>query len=378
MSLRSRTRPHVWGMVLATSLSIPPAHARENVLVIRSPEPDAVQTVVTGQGPAASVAMPDGPASMTPRWLVARADLRWTCPDSKAVALEVKTDKGPNARPRTFELLRTHGLHGASTQMELYLWEVSAVKAACASEGEVHVDSVPVKLTLRCEDGQVFQHQQVIPLQARCRPLAPSEEAVTGLTGSENERDRGSYQQMLGKFALMTPDLSPSELSLGKKGTLEFSDVLRRAWTPEFQALRVVKLGAKGEILERQPPVPLSGDPEDPVFAPRLTLTPRKAETLRFALEAEYPDGSRLISQPAEVRVLTPKQQAAQAARVIPPARRMQFLEELQKQMGALDCGPVLIEWIQKQPVIEDAGLSKDSGLWYRFSDGQMGIVHCH
>ncbi|OJH42350.1 hypothetical protein BON30_03865 [Cystobacter ferrugineus] len=61
-------------MVLATSLSIPPAHARENALVIRSPEPDAVQTVVTGHGPAASVAMPDGPASMTPRWLVARAE----------------------------------------------------------------------------------------------------------------------------------------------------------------------------------------------------------------------------------------------------------------------------------------------------------------
>lgn len=110
---------------------------------------------------------------MTPRWIVANVLVGWMCTGGKAVELEVKTDKGPGSTPRTFELLRKYGLSGASTPLELYLWEVSRVKAACAKDGEARVDSVTVNLSLRCESGQVIKNKQVIPLPVDCQPSTP-------------------------------------------------------------------------------------------------------------------------------------------------------------------------------------------------------------
>ncbi len=364
-------------MAVATVLALTPAYALKDEVLIRSPEPGEVRTVVTGQGEAASVAFPDGPASMTPRWLVAMVDLRWTCSDSKAVDLEVKTGKGPDAKPRAFELLRKHNLQGGSTRAELYLWEVSAVKAACAKDGEARVDSVPVSLTLRCKSGRVITQEQVIPLQAECRPSAPSEEAVTGLTGSEVERNRGVYQLMLSKFSRQEPDPTPDELHLGRKSTVEFSRVRPGGWVPELQSLRVVRLDEKGQVAERFPPVRLSGRGDDAEFAPRHTFTPKAAGPVRFALEAGYADGSWLLSQPAEVQVLTPAQVAAKAANEVSATRRMAFLKELEARMGELECGPELADWLEKQPVIKDAGVS-GGNVWYSFTDGVMGVAHCH
>ena len=368
-----------WGMALCALLFLTPVYARDAALVIRSPESGEVQTVVTGRGAEASVAVPDGPASMTPLWIAAQTDLRWDCSDSLAVSLEVRTGKGPSSTPHTVELLHTHHLQGGETQLELYLWEIPEVKAACDRDGEVRLNSVPVKLSLRCQSGRVFTHEQVIPLGVRCRPSAPSEEAVTGLTGSEESRHQGNFDVMLAKFSRLTPDPTPTELSLGKRATLEFSRVLRRAWAPEFQTLRVVRLDAGGKVVERFPAVPQTGDgdKDDPAFDPKLTLTPKTAGTLRFALEAEYLDHSRLVSQPADIPVLTPEQEAAKEAKRLSGPQRMQFFQALQEQMQQLDCGQALVDWIKKQPVIEDAGGSP-GGLWYRFTDGLPGIVHCH
>ncbi|PTL76985.1 hypothetical protein [Vitiosangium sp. GDMCC 1.1324] len=377
MTLLQRPRALAWPLTVVTTLSLTPAYALTNELTLRSPEPKEVRTVVTGRGEAASVAYPDGPASMTPRWLVAAVDIHWTCSDSKAVGLEVKTGKGPNSRPQTFELLRKHNLYGASTRMELYLWEVSAVKEACAKDGEVSVDSVPVSLTLRCQSGQVLERKQVIPLQVDCRPSAPSAEAVTGLTGSEVERDRGVFQQMLSKFSHEEPAPFPRELRLGQKSTLQFTRLLRRVWSPEIQTLRVVQLDKNGQVAERFPPVPLSGNPDDPEFNPQHTFTPNAAGPIRFALEVEYADSSRLLSQPAEVQVLTASQEAARAAKEVSESRRMQFFKDLASQKGPLGCSPELVDWLKKQPVIEDAGLG-EKNVWYRFTDEVVGVVHCH
>ncbi|QRN98326.1 hypothetical protein JRI60_04465 [Archangium violaceum] len=364
-------------MAVTTALALTPAYALKDEVVIRSPEPGEVRTVVTGQGEAASVAFPDGPASMTPLWLVGMVDLRWTCADSKAVSLEVKTGKGPDAKPQSFELLRKHNLQGGSTRTVLYLWEASAVKAACAKDGEARVDSVPVSLTLRCKSGRVLEHTQVIPLQAECRPSTPSQEAVTGLTGSEMERNRGVYQLMLSKFSRQEPDPSPDELRLGGKSTLEFSRVRPGGFVPEVQSLRVVRLDEKGQVAERFPPVRLSGSGDDAEFVPRLTFTPKAAGPVRFALEAGYADGSWLLSRPAEVQVLTPAQVAAKAAKEVSGTRRMAFFKELEAQMGQLKCGPELVEWLEKQPVIEDAGFT-EGNVWYTFTDEVTGVAHCH
>lgn len=365
-----------WGIAVFALLFLTPVYALQEELVIYSPESGDVRTVVTGRGATASVAVPEGPASMTPRWITVQASLRWTCPDNPAVSLEVRTARGPSAKPRT-EPLRTYNLQGGTSEMELYLWEVSEVKAACDKEGEVRLNSVPVKLSLRCQDGRILTHEQSLSLAVRCRPSAPSEEAVTGLTGSERERQQGNTLMMLSKFSQLEPDPSPRELSLGKRGTLEFSRVSRRGWAPELQSLRVVRLDAAGKVVEHFPPVPLTGVKDDAEFNPRLTLTPGTAGTLRYALEAEYPDGSRLLSQPAEVQVLTPEQEAAKEAKKLSPTQRMTFFQGLQSQMEQLDCGPALVDWLKKQPVIEDAGTAP-GGLWYRFSDGLPGIVHCH
>ncbi|HEX8555962.1 MAG TPA: hypothetical protein VF695_14745, partial [Sphingomonas sp.] len=85
----------------------------------------------------------------------------------------------------------------------------------------------------------------------------------------------------------------------------------------------------------------------------------------------------RLLSQPTELQVLTAAQEAAEAARVIPPARRMSFFEELQKRMSEAGCDQALVDWLHQQPVLEDAGLAAGS-VWYRFTDGIGGLVHCH
>jgi hypothetical protein len=383
MSPRLRLPPRAGWLVLVTALVLSPAAApadtEPGTLHIESPRSGDIETTVTGRGAAASVAVPDAPAAMTPRWIVSGTRIDWTCPDSNAVKLVVRTGRGPSATPHTFDL-RPYTVHGASSELDLYLWEVSAVKAACTRDGEARVDSVPVKLTLRCENGQEMKHTQVLALQAHCRPSAPSEEAVTGLTGTEDRREQGLMSTSLDKFSQKTIDPDPLELSLGREGTVEFSNVPRQT-RPEIQSLRVVRLGAGDKVVQRYPPARLSDDPERSWFEPRLTLTPRSAGPLRFALEAEYPDGSRLLSKPAELQVLTAAQEAAQKAaqeaRRVAPEQRMAFLDELMKRMGDSGCGQALVDWMKAQPVIQDAG-NLQVNLWYRFTDGLSGIVSCH
>ena len=149
MSPRLRLPPRAGWLALAAALVLPPAATlaatEPGTLHIESPGSGDIETTVTGRGAAASVAVPDAPAAMTPRWIVSGARIDWYCPDSNAVKLVVRTGRGPSAPPRTFDL-RPRPIQGATSELDLYLWEVSAVKAACTRDGEVRVESVPVRL----------------------------------------------------------------------------------------------------------------------------------------------------------------------------------------------------------------------------------------
>ncbi|XXF80776.1 hypothetical protein P2318_13765 [Myxococcaceae bacterium GXIMD 01537] len=360
------------GVLLGT-----PALAVDEELRLSSPEPGEVRTEVTGQGAQTGIAWPDGPAAMTPRWFVADAEVTWACAKGPALRLEVRTERGPDSKPRAFNL-RADKRFGGTSQVPLYLWPVEDVKAACAKDGEARVESTPVHLTLQCPGGRRVTRTQTVALQARCRPSEPSREAVTGISGSETERpDSPSTVNALPKFAHVEPSPDPATLLVGKRVTVK----LGSAWplTPAVRSLRPVQLDEAGKVLERHEPCRLVTEGGGGLVRcePRVTLTPQQAGTLRFAFEAEYPDGSRLLSASAPVTVETPQARAAEEARAPTPEQRKAVMDAVTQKLATRTCGPDLVPWLKQQPHVEDAG-GNSHNLWLRFSDGEPFVISCH
>jgi hypothetical protein len=364
-------------LLLSCLLPLHAALATDDALFLKSPSDAEVVTEVTGQGEDRGVSWPEGPAAMTPLWLVAQGYIRWACEDGHAVRLEVRAGRGPDARARSIDLSR-HQLYGGFSEVPLYLWEVAEVKAACKEPGDVRVDSVPVHLTLECPKGRLQRATRSVALQVRCRPSEPSREAVTGVAGSESQREEGpNILNMLPKFAHHRVSLSGTWLLVGQRQTLELGRVGPQL--PALQGLRVVRLDAAGKVVERFAPERLlDAGTDEARYEPRVTLTPKEAGTLRLALEAEYPDGSRMLSAPAEVRVETRKQRAEREARRPTSQQRLAVLKAVEERMKAnRQCGAELVAWLKQLPHVEDAG---DNGhnAWLRFTDGIPLVISCH
>jgi hypothetical protein len=368
--LLARVRPSL--LCLSILLLALPASAQEDLpepLVVRA----EVKTVVTGA--ERSIAWPDGPAGMTPQWLVARVSIDWLCRSGKPIRLEVKHDGGPKeVASHKVDLRPRPEVHYGTLELELYLWEQSAVKAACAKDGEVRVESAPVLVTLHCANSRVYEWTQKLPLQVRCRPSEPSQAAVTGLSGSEWGRgDSPETMVSLSKFVHEAPDPERNVLTVGKRVKVPLGDL--RGVMPAIRTLRVVRLDEAGAIVERFPPTPLKGKGTfEERYEPQLTLAPKQVGTLRFAYEAEYFDGSKLLSKAATIEVEKPRK--LRKTGPLTAEQRHSVMQALEKKMATADCGPELVKWLREQPYVQDAG-GKGSNLWLNFTDGLPMIITC-
>lgn len=361
-------------LLLALPVSAQEEDAPPRPLVIRSPGDGEVTTVVTGA--ERSIGWPEGPTAMTPLWLVARTSIDWWCENGPAVRLEVKTDAGPReVASRTVDL-RRQKMNNGTSEVELYLWEQAAVKAACAKDGEVSLASASVHLTLHCPRGKRFEKTQTLPLQVRCRPSEPSQAAVTGISGSEMDRETQSGISLsLSKFAHTEPFADPEVVNVGQRQKLNLGRVC--GTVPALRALRVVRLQGAGTVVERFPPSRLEGrGTDDECYEPQVTLTPKQPGPLQFAYEAEYFDGSRLLSRPVSVEAESATERAARKARELTPEQRHSVMEALEKKLATTDCGPELVKWLKEQPHVKDAGGS-GSNYWLNFSDGLPMIITC-
>ncbi len=361
-------------LLLALPASAQQEDAPPQPLVIRSPGAGEVTTVVTGA--ERSIGWPEGPAAMTPLWLVARTSIDWLCENGPAVRLEVKTDAGPReAASRTVDL-RRQKMNNGTSEVELYLWEQAAVKAACAKDGEVSLASAPVRLTLHCPGGKRFEKTQTLPLQVRCRPSEPSQAEVTGISGSEMDRETPSgIMVSLSKFAHTEPWADTEVVNVGQRQKLKLGRVCRPV--PELRALRVVRLEGAETVVERFPPSRLLGrGTDEECYEPQVTLTPKEAGPLQFAYEAEYFDGSRLLSKPVWVEAESARERAARKALELTPEQRHSVMKALDEKLATTGCGPELVKWLKEQPYVKDAG-GKGSNYWLNFRDGMPLIITC-
>ncbi len=362
-------------LLLSCLLPLHAALATDDALFLKSPSDAEVVTEVTGQGEDRGVSWPEGPAAMTPLWLVAQGYIRWACEDGHAVRLEVRAGRGPDARARSIDLSR-HQLYGGFSEVPLYLWEVAEVKAACKEPGDVRVDSVPVHLTLECPMGRLQRATRSVALQVRCRPSEPSQAEVTGISGSEMDRETPSgIMVSLSKFAHTEPWADTEVVNVGQRQKLKLGRVCRPV--PELRALRVVRLEGAETVVERFPPSRLLGrGTDEECYEPQVTLTPKEAGPLQFAYEAEYFDGSRLLSKPVWVEAESARERAARKALELTPEQRHSVMKALDEKLATTGCGPELVKWLKEQPYVKDAG-GKGSNYWLNFRDGMPLIITC-
>ena len=294
-----------WTLSLVAALCAAPAWAAKDELELEVPD---IATWVTGTGATRSVAWPDGPAAMTSRWVVGLANVRWACSDGAATSLRLSADRGPNQSPRTIDLTSQRA-HGGSREVELFLWPIDEVKAACRADGNIKVPSVTLSLELSCPKG-VFRKKQTASLDVDCRVSRPSDEAENGLLGTKSSRQvgPGSFTSVM-RFGGTDSGASPSTFTAGVKQRIEFFPFLLRVWKPTFRKLTPVRVDASGKVVERFAPCVFEPR-DDPSCRPSVELTVKEPGPVRLALEAEYEDDTRLLSKVSELRALSAAQQA--------------------------------------------------------------------
>ena len=294
-----------WTLSLVAALCAAPSWAAKDELELEVPD---IATWVTGTGATRSVAWPDGPAAMTSRWVVGLANVRWACSDGVATSLRLSADRGPNQSPRTIDLTSQRA-HGGSREVELFLWPIDEVKAACRADGNIKVPSVTLSLELSCPKG-VFRKKQTASLDVDCRVSRPSDEAENGLLGTKRSRQLGpgSFTSVM-RFGGTDSGASPSTFTAGVKQRIEFFPFLLRVWKPTFRKLTPVRVDASGKVVERFAPCVFEPR-DDPSCRPSVELTVKEPGPVRLALEAEYEDDTRLLSKVSELRALSAAQQA--------------------------------------------------------------------
>ncbi|MDP1917029.1 MAG: tetratricopeptide repeat protein [Myxococcales bacterium] len=294
-----------WTLSLAAALAAAPAWALKDELELELPD---VATWVTGNGATRSVAWPDGSAALTSRWVVGLASVRFACSDGVATSLRLSADRGPNQRPHTIDLTSQRA-HGGAREVELFLWPIDEVKAACRADGSVKVPSVTMSLELSCPKG-VFRKKQTASLDVDCRVSRPSDEAENGLLGTKSSRQLGpnSFTSVM-RFGGTDSGASPPTFTAGVKQRIEFFPFLLRVWKPTFRQLRPVRVDASGKVVERFAPCVFEPR-DDPRCSPSVELTVKEPGPVRLALEAEYEDDTRLLSKVSELRALSTAQQA--------------------------------------------------------------------
>ncbi len=350
--------------------------------------PGDYATVVTGSGPSAGVAWPDGGASLTPRWVVAEPRVRVACASGRLEDLVVRTERGPSAAPKKTDLRPTK-LMGYTVPVSLYLWSLQDVRAACEGKPdgtEAALPSVAVKLELSCSGGERQKASQQLTLDVLCLPKTASQEARTGVAGTQGERQRGSQRESILRAARRETSASPREIGVGEAVQLDLGSLLIRTLSPPPKRVTPVRLDEAGKVVERFAPCFETGAAaatDDAECRPKVSWKAKVAGRYPFAFEVAYFDDSSVFTLPAQVRALTPEERAQQKALELSWEERNAAMQAFSRFVMTLPPGePAAIEagladFVAKNPAVAKAGFN-ETGYWATFRDGRPFLVHRH
>lgn len=319
---------------------------REQAAVKKRPAaelpPEALPTVWVQDGKLAGAER----AAFSPDWLYFEGTLTLRCPRSQPKGARVKLD-GP-VPPRTHRLDEDD----PTVDVELALWRVSDVVAACARKVS-RLDSAQVKVFVSCE-GEPKAREAVlaVPLTVTCAPPA-------------DERFRRRLSGV---------DFATDLLTTGGPGprmTVFWSSL----W-PRPKEVTAVEVDERGAVLRRLTLVKPPADEERTTATVKLDT--RRSRAVRLAAELVYADGSRERSEPVSLEVLTPDEQQARFAQ---QRRDGEAARALLKQLEARGdpCKDVAgtVAWLKAQPGVTKAG--DDQGHTISFLVGTIPmILSCH
>jgi len=288
--------------------------------------------------------VPESHTGYSPNWITLRTRGRFRCSEGPPATLEVVDGLGR----RHVDLLT------AERELDLYLWRVKEAVAACTKE-ETALDSVPLELTLCCRGMPLQKSERVEPLALKC-------------TGPRPSRDRD--------FRDMQVWAESGEVVLGEESSL----VIRAqdsALSPNPRQVQLVQLDAAGH------PVKTHGKPWRPALRERpeplsIQVRPLDPTPLRFAQQAEYPDGSMLLGRVLEIPVRTrAEHEATSRASRAESEQDFALMQQISEWKNPCGERERFVAWLKAQPGVKSV-VAEGADISYVSASGLPHIISCH